>query len=431
MILEKGSLQMKTIEEKQSGLVSFMQAYLLSLGGLNQIMGIVLDRKDGIMIMNLIPLSGLLFLHFFISDKRRDLNLNKKALLLVYYVLGIILVYKYAFRHSSFTYSYALVYCFFPIYLSFYKVNVEKILKWMMFFSVLLIPVSGSFFSKGGYYYETIGMSTTYNVLPFVVAALLHFWYYRKNAGFFVRIGYMINVYYLFMVLVYGNRGPLISLIVLGILIILHKFKDDDTLNKHTTRTIAVTVLVGAGVLYAVDNFEIILTAVDKFLKSMGITISAIAKTIHKLEEGNLSNGRDVIFDFTREGIKSHFWVGNGISTMFYNSGYRYAYPHNLFLQLWYDLGIFVPIPMLWIIWKATKTTFFKAPISKSYATIMILLFTLSIPRLCYSEEFWTNIPFWFLLMYTISPNIYEIKHLKENEFNPDEIIREREEDAE
>ena len=63
---------------------------------------------------------------------------------------------------------------------------------------------------------------------------------------------------------------------------------------------------------------------------------------------------------------------------------------------------------MLWIIGKATFITGFKGELKKEYSVIMILLYTLSIPRLCFSVEFWTNATFWFLIMYTISPNIYE-----------------------
>ena len=40
--------------EKRNNLVTFMQAYLLSLGGINEAMGIIMGKGDGIMMMNLI-----------------------------------------------------------------------------------------------------------------------------------------------------------------------------------------------------------------------------------------------------------------------------------------------------------------------------------------------------------------------------------------
>ena len=404
---------MEKVNKKQSILITFMQAYLLSLGGINELMGIVLKKSDGIMIMNLAPIAALMLLHFFISNKNEELNLDKKALLFVYYIGSIIVVYKYAFRHTTYSYEDALVYCFIPIYLSFYKVNVEKLLKFMMLISVLVVPVSAEFFSKGGYYYETIGMSSTYNILPFVVAAILHFWYYRKNAGFWCYVGYVVNIYYLFMVIFYGNRGPMISLMVLVILVFLHKFTDENVSQKNRTRTVVITIIVGALAIYLVNYLEEILYSLNNWFNSMGIEIAALTKSVQKLGSGDLSNGRTRVFDFTFAGIKEHYLIGNGIATMYYNSFYRIAYPHNLFLQMWYDLGIIVSIPLVFIVLKSIRKTLFEAPIKKDYATIMILLFTLAIPRLCVSAEFWTNIPFWFLIMYTISPNLYGDKNIK------------------
>lgn len=407
---------MEKTARKENNLVSFMQAYLLSLGGLNQIMGLLLNRSDGIMIMNMAPVAALMLLHFFISNKKRELNLNKKALLFVYYIFSVIVVYKYAFRYTTFSYQYALVYCFIPVYLSFYKVNVEKILKYMTFFSVLVLPVSGDFFKNTGFYYETIGMSSTYNILPFVIAAALHFWYYRKNAGFLMWIGYAINIYYLIQVVVYGNRGPMVSLIVFGVLLLLHKFNSEGEMNKNTTKTMIITLFVGAAIVFVINNFEELLYGLYNGLKSMDIEISALTKSVQKLDAGDLSNGRDTVFDFAKNGIKEHYLVGNGIATTYYNSYYTIAYPHNLFLQLWYDLGVIVSIPMFYLVGKSAYITAFKSSLKKDNVVIMILLFVLSIPRLCYSAEFWTTIPFWMLLSYAISPNIYGMKNTGEDE---------------
>jgi len=412
----------KTIR-KENNLVSFMQAYLLSLGGLNQIMGIFLEKSDGIMVMNLIPLAALMMLHFITSDKKRDLNMSKKGLLFVYYIVSVIVVYKYAFRHTTYSYTYALVYCFVPVYLSFYKVNVEKILKYMMLFSVLVLPISGEFFEKGGFYYETIGMSTTYNILPFVIAAALHFWYYKKNAGLLTWIGYAINIYYLIQIVLYGNRGPLIALVALGLLLLLHKAVSETRMNKNALRTMIVTILAGALLIYVINNFVDILIAVDGWLDSFGIEINALTKSIHKLRKGDLSNGRNWILEYTLKGINEHYLVGNGISTILYNSNGAVMYPHNLFYQLWYDLGVVVSVPMFYLVGRAAYITIFKSNLRKDYSVIMILLFTISIPRLCFSTEFWTTIPFWFLIMYTISPNIYGMKD-DEDELK-DEVVEE------
>ena len=393
--------------EKKNYIPSFLVAYLLSIKGLNQVMGIVLKKSSGIMMMNLVPVAALLFLHFFISNKKQDLNLNKKALLVVYYITSIIVVHKYAFRHTTISYTEFLVYCFIPVYVSFYKIDVEKVLKYMMLFSALVIPISNEFFKSVSAGYETIGMSTTYNVLPFVIAAAIHFIYYRVKAGFWLWIGYGINIYYLLKVIYLGNRGPIISLIVFGLLVIMHKQNPDGTIRKSPGKTVFITLTAGVISILVISNIESIILAVHSWLKSMDIELAFITKSVAKINQGDISNGRSNLFNFVIQGIKERWWIGNGIASVTYNSFGRYAYPHNLFLQMWYDLGIIVSLPLLWLVGKSARKTIFDSSISKENVVMLMLLFTLSIPRLCYSAEFWTNIPFWFLIMFTVSPNIY------------------------
>ena len=242
--------------EKRNYIPSFLIAYLISIGGINQVVGIVLKKSDGIMMMNLVPVAALLFLHFFISDKKQDLNLNKKALLFVYYIVSIIVIHKYAYRYTTISYTELLVYCFIPIYVSFYKIDAEKVLKYMMIFSMLVIPISNEFFKGVSAHYETIGMSTSYNVLPFVIAAAIHFIYYRERAGSWLWLCYGINTYYLLKVIYLGNRGPIITLIVFALLVIMHKQNPDGTIRKSPGKTMFITLSVGVISILVINNIE-------------------------------------------------------------------------------------------------------------------------------------------------------------------------------
>ena len=394
--------------EKRNYIPSFLIAYLISIGGINQVVGIVLKKSDGIMMMNLVPVAALLVLHFFISNKKKDLNLNKKALLFVYYIVSVIVVYKYAYRYSTIQYIEFLVYCFIPIYISFYKVDVEKILKYMMLFSVLVISISNDFFKSVSAGYETIGMSTTYNVLPFVIAAAIHFIYYRKKAGFWLWIGYGINIYYLFKVILLGNRGPIISLIVFALAVIIHRTNKDGTIRKTPVKTMFITLSIGIVTILLINNIESVILYVYRCLQSMDIELAFVSKSVAKLQRGDLSNGRSALYTFVIQSIKEHYLVGNGIASIYYNSHGSHVYPHNLFLQMWYDVGIIVSFPLFYLVAKTVKKTFFEFSISKDVMAILMLLFSLSIPRLCYSSEFWRTTTFWLLIMFTISPNLYQ-----------------------
>lgn len=395
--------------KKRNYIPSFLVAYLLSIKGLNQVMGIVLGRSDGIMIMNLVPVAAILALHFFLSDKKNDLNMDKKALLFVYYIVSIIICYKYAIRKTTLYYEEVLVYCFIPIYVSFYKIDVKTVLRWMMFFSALVIPISNDFFKSVSTGYETIGMSTTYNVLPFVIAAAIHFIYYRKNAGFWLWMGYGINIYYLVKIILLGNRGPIISLIVFGILVIMHGMDSDGTIKKSTGKNMFITLAIGVATILIISNIENMILSFHSWLQSMNMELAFVTKSVRKIGHGDITNGRQALFDFVIQGIKDNYLLGNGIASIKYKSFGRYGYPHNLFLQMWYDLGVIMSLPLLFVVWKSIKKTMFEYIKNKDIVTMLILLFTLSIPRLCYSSEFWASTPFWLLIMFTISPNIYEV----------------------
>ncbi len=393
--------------EKKNYIPSFLVAYMLSLGGLNHMMGILLKKSDGIMIMNLVPVAAMLVLHFFISDKKNDLNMDKKALLFVYYIVSIIICYKYAMRKTTLHYEELFVYCLIPIYISFYKINVETVLKWMMVFSTLIIPFSNDFFKSVTADYETIGMSTTYNILPFVVAAAIHFIYYHKKAGFWLWLGYGINVYYLLKVILLGNRGPIISLVVFVIMVVMHRADSDGNIKKSTGRNVFITLAVGIAAILVIGNIESIILSFHKWLQSVNVELAFVTKTVRKIGSGDITNGRQELFKFVFQGIKEHYLLGNGVASITYKSFRRYSYPHNLFLQMWYDLGIIISLPLLFVVWKSIKKTVFDYIKNKDIVAMLILLFTLSIPRLCYSSEFWVSIPFWFLIMFAISPNIY------------------------
>ncbi|MBE7032640.1 MAG: O-antigen ligase family protein [Ruminococcaceae bacterium] len=409
---------------KKEYLASFIVAYVASLKGLNQLLGTILNKSDGIMVMNLVLLLPLIALHFFISDKGSNLNLNKKSLLFVYYIVGIIVVHKYAHRTSSVTYEELIVLVFIPIYLSFYKIDVEKVLRYVTYFSLLILPFSGAFFqSQATREFETIGMTTSYNTLIFITAAALHFCYYKKDANIVLWGAYAVNIMYLAKVLTLGSRGPFIAIVVFFVLLILHQFDENGKLERHTFKKMFVTVAVGFLVMYVVSNLEEVLRSLDEWLRSMGIEVSSISKSIHKLEQGDLSNGRSAILDFTKEGIREHYLVGNGVSTMLHNSNYTMAYPHNIFYQLWYDLGVVVSIPLFYLILKAAKKTLFDASLDKNHAVILMFMFTLSIPRLCMSSQLWVDIPFWFLIMYTITPNVYKVNEEDKDEENSEEEL--------
>ena len=54
-------------------------------------------------------------------------------------------------------------------------------------------------------------MGISYALLPMVLAALLHFLYYRKTSNIIIKIGYLVNAILMIALLITGTRGGLLS----------------------------------------------------------------------------------------------------------------------------------------------------------------------------------------------------------------------------
>src|SRR5699024_10536789 len=77
------------------------------------------------------------------------------------------------------------------------------------------------------YYYERLAMGITYAMIPSIVATIIYVFFLRKElkAKFLIRIiSYLSNGYLLYIVLTKGNRGAVLTVFMLFLIIIYIKF---------------------------------------------------------------------------------------------------------------------------------------------------------------------------------------------------------------
>lgn len=279
------------------------------------------------------------------------------------------------------------------LYLSDKKFSIEKIYKYIIGVSILLLPfvVSKDFQTD-----PDTWMGISYSILPFMFAGIIYILTVKDNLYFKYLTLFTLFVY-IFKVITFFTRGALLaSIIFIVIFITIKYFKV--SFKRHFT--LLIMVIVG-WVIYI--NLEKILTSANGFLLKNGIHIRFIEKTIQLMSNNNLLNGRDMYYELATIGIKNSPIIGNGIGSFETDTGLIYT--HNLFLQLAYEGGIFFVVPCVMILLYGIYIIIFSNKVDYSNRIFILFIYSVGIFRLLFSSVYWGEQTFWFLLGYTILYN--------------------------
>lgn len=287
-----------------------------------------------------------------------------------------------------------------------YAVDTEKVLRYVTYFSVLLLVFTTQIFaqlSRQGIYGEGKNvMGLSYAILPIVIAGLTHFIYYRKKANFLLKICYVTDTVYTFILFMYANRGVVLTLLVVFVLLYIKKFGSKSSKKNNVFRVIVVLAVA----IFVANNYMLIFEWLNNILLSFGIKLDFIQKTLRLKKD--ISNGRDEITQYVVENIfKSPLW-GHGISVIRYNTNGVIDYPHNFILQLFYDGGILLAVPVLYFVIKMLWHAIWGENNDK---TILLVFFCLTcLPKMFFSTNMWENPSFWLLLFNYIQFDIGNFK---------------------
>lgn len=240
-----------------------------------------------------------------------------------------------------------------------------------------------------------IDMGLSYALLPSVVAGILHFIFFRKQANFFVKISYLINLFLFVLLMIFSIRGVIFSLFILLYALIFSLIQGKLKVIGKTLVYSSVAILL----IIIVKINDVILFSYN-YLLTKGIEFSALTKSVQKMQTTTgLSNGRINIYENVIQLIAENPLLGKGISYYAYYSGGRY--PHNVILQSMLETGILLTIPLLILILIAVKVTFSSMDKFKEYKGFKVFVmfcFVSSVPRLMFSSYLWKEQLFWVLL---------------------------------
>ncbi|NIK78175.1 O-antigen ligase [Paenibacillus castaneae] len=356
------------------------------------------------MVMMLAPVA-LTYIVVLYTRESMKILLNTRAVTFTLYMV-FLLVGSYVVRGSE-SYTLYYVYDFFlyglvPLLLIILPFKVEYVVRGVMLTSLLVYTnINYFFFSNTSDNQLTdaniLGMGLSYAVLVCVIASLIHFIFYRNNAKFIDYIAYVTNLVLIIRLVNFGNRGAFLSLIIF--LFLLWYIKKSEN-GKLSIKIISISVVVVSLALIVVSQFNTILIKIMLNLEKFNISLYSIEKTYSLyIEQGNVDNGRDTIVNWAYKLIIDSPFFGYGIGVFQEIYG---TYPHNFALQLLCELGIVFSLPIFIILMKSILNIFRGERHTLDSRVFILLLFSISIPRLFFSQEFWSTPSFWLLIYFTI-----------------------------
>lgn len=299
-----------------------------------------------------------------------------------------------------------IFYAVIPIFVIGQKIEGEYVMRYVLYISLITMPMVNSFFNIQYEQYAQAYMGNVYSLITSVTIAMIHFKLYRKQSNILVKISYIYNLYLLVQMLLYGNRGAVLCIIFCLIVLTINSY-DETGLKPLPPLKIVIIVVVGIAVLIAVINALPLLEAFSSFLGNTFHNVpSFILKMIKYMSDGDATNGRETISSFTTNAIFEKPIFGNGIKTfeayVKSKTTFNWPYPHNYILQYLFEYGIvFGLMPIYLSLSLAVKTVFARIKEKKEFA-ICCTLVCLNIPKLFVSTDPWSSTTIWMLITYSL-----------------------------
>ena len=340
------------------------------------VFSVVQDRVDLTLLLEMII---LIFLLIDMINRKAVFNINNKVIIAVVIFIGLAtasllfvpkdgLLYSFS-KFAQFAYIILISKIIIPqIYIAGEK-QIANMLKLYLIFGIIVSAYAFISNTRESFLPTYISAASSA-----VVAFTICFSYYMKenNKVYGKALYLLLGVFFLYTALFTGARGPVVSLIgsyiLYGIL--------DFTL-KHKISTCIKYLAIICFVIFAV------VMARDIILESnFGYRLSIIINGLTTGSFGTSGGERIYQFNLALNLIKNNFFTGVGIGTYSYyaNGTFERLYPHNIFLEVGAEMGMFAVIVfVLLLIYVEVKLIkLISAGKGKVISRIIFILFNMS-----------------------------------------------------
>lgn len=192
--------------------------------------------------------------------------------------------------------------------------------------------------------------------------------------------------------IIYGTRGEILCILLFFMI-------EEIFINRtHLVRKI----LLFSGAIIVLTNIETIISYIIRLLQHLGIRSYVISKLNGQLMKGFVaaSSGRDILYDNALQVIRENPILG-GTLTLSNDDNTGLYYSHNIFLQVWIDLGIIGLISLVILIIIALRFIL-KKQNNLDHRLLLAALLSISVGRLLVSSVLWRRPEFWIFVFMTI-----------------------------
>ncbi|NHN34328.1 O-antigen ligase family protein [Paenibacillus agricola] len=230
-----------------------------------------------------------------------------------------------------------------------------------------------------------------YLILPAILGSM--YGLFKPKLKPFIKLFYLfIFIWYGYFMVLAGTRGAYFS-IVLYVFILLYLKS-----NLNYKKFITLLVLISISVVVYLNMMEILLN-LKEILYSLNIDSNFIDKSIIKIQNDNVDNGRYELYEIAFYSFSKSWMYGNGIGFFQYLND---IYVHNVFLEMLDEGGILLTIPVTICVIYGTFLMFLSKKIDKGHKLFLCFVFCLAIPKVMVSSIYWKEQSFWIFLMVTI-----------------------------
>lgn len=293
-----------------------------------------------------------------------------------------------------------LVFTIFSILLpQLFRVDTKTVLKAVMFYPFFALFRLDMVFRPVTDWREAMNMDAAYSFLIPVIASILYLLYYFKEEHrrnkFFMVLLLFVNAVYMVEMLLFSQRGPILSIILLLMFCYIVKVQKNSQI-----KIVRSKFVVGIMLMLLVSFFLIpVVGYLYSMLSGYGLKIYSLEKVLNLNDIGDVSNGRDFINGIAIDGFIESPILGHGIDRFYANTGQ--FYPHNFVLQTMYDGGLLLVlllfVPIVYFTVKQFKC------MRKDQFIMFCFLFFSSVPAAFFSQDMWEISILWVFFGFVLS----------------------------
>jgi hypothetical protein len=400
--MNKGKLRIDN-REKSVKMASLQQALLIMIPTFTYVFKVRFGIESGIN-----RLVSLFVLVLFISQMFSDgkLKVRKsgiKIIGLLGFIMTFIIITLIFYPNSRIELKEVVLTVFIPILVMVQDSDGKYLIKYLCYLSLTMMLAIDQLFQVVSMWtkyfgFDQIDMGVAYAVLPCCIAAGLHFYYFRKERNILILLAYALNIYCAVQLLMVGNRGVVINIIICIFFVFLNSTYSDGYIQTANSKQIRKYIMCAIVLIVLVFNLSSIIGWIAAYFRSADINFGFIYKFETFLSYSDIDNGRSLRYEKAINGFLNNPIWGQGIQTFEFEGA---QYPHNYILQFIYEGGIFFGIPFIILSLKALLVLFSKKKSIQQFVLVLVLS-SVSIFKLLFSSEVWANSMIWMLVGYSV-----------------------------